>query len=358
MAPRNCSKRAGARRGMRRLQAPPCPTTRTRTATKPNILLDRGRKSAEENFTTKNTKNTKKQSASALRRKPPKNFELGNPTDPLDRGCVSRFISCSLAQRFPPISTYKLSTIDFYSNSGLITNMETENNKTTAENDNNASRPSVWGRFMTIYTCLLPIVVLVVLVCCFPVFCDPVSCEIIKSIVWLSVALYYLSVFVSFFLIPIILIGILIYDFFKQKSAVNKSIVNSRKYSQKSTLSRVCNQFHDSFIGEFVHIYLYFVMLGIFPLIYDIWIEGLQGFPFLGFFITECCILYCVLFFFIPCIDPYVILLIFFYVLIRRLSIYYARRIRIYKHQKDKRKEALERIRNNRQDNPPLPPEE
>ena len=48
---------------------------------------------AEENITTKNTKNTKntkKQSASALRRKLPKIFELGNPTDPLDRGCVSR----------------------------------------------------------------------------------------------------------------------------------------------------------------------------------------------------------------------------------------------------------------------------
>ncbi|MBR0236626.1 MAG: hypothetical protein IJQ39_00905 [Thermoguttaceae bacterium] len=28
-----------------------------------------------------------------LRRKLPKIFELGNPTDPLDRGCVSRFIS-------------------------------------------------------------------------------------------------------------------------------------------------------------------------------------------------------------------------------------------------------------------------
>ena len=95
---------------------------------------------------------------------------------------------------FPRLSTYNLSTIDFYSNSGLIMYMETENNKPTAENDNIASRPSVWERFMTIYTCLLPIVVWVVLVCCFPVFCYPVSCDIIKSIVWLSVALYYLSV--------------------------------------------------------------------------------------------------------------------------------------------------------------------
>ncbi len=43
-----------------------------KTATQPKTFLDRGRKSAKENFTTKNTKNTKKQSASALRRKPPK----------------------------------------------------------------------------------------------------------------------------------------------------------------------------------------------------------------------------------------------------------------------------------------------
>ena len=72
---------------------PPCPATRTRTATKPKILPGRGRKSAEENFTTKNTK---KQAVSALRRKLPKIFERGNTTDPLDRGCISRFISSSL----------------------------------------------------------------------------------------------------------------------------------------------------------------------------------------------------------------------------------------------------------------------
>ena len=244
--------------------------------------------------------------------------------------------------------------------------METENNKTTAENRNHKKRrPSDWERFMTIYTCLLPIVVLAFEVCHLIThyrnlhrICLCYGVEINWSLSYMPCSLYTISVLISIYLIPLILIGILIYDYFEQKRTKNKSIVNSRENSRKITLSRVCNQFHDSFIGEFVHIYLYFVMLGIFPLIYDIWIEGLQGFPFLGFFITECCILYCVLFFFIPCIDPYVILLIFLYVLIRRLSIYYARRIRIYKRQKDKRKETLERIRKNRQDNPPLPPEE
>lgn len=252
-----------------------------------------------------------------------------------------------LAQRFRPISTYNLSTIDFYSNSDLITNMETENNKPTAENDNNASRPSVWERFMTIYTCLLPIVVCVVLVCCFPVFCYPVSCDIIKSIVWLSVALYYLSVFVSVFLIPIILIGILIYDFFKLKSSVNKDIVNSRKYSRKSTLSRDCNQFHDSFIGEVIHIFLYFVMIGIIPQV-DIILLNLQGIDIHSSFLVKgyACLLFC------PWIVIYVILAIVIYVLIHRLVL----QNRKYKRQKDRRKEALERIRKNRQDNPPVPP--
>jgi heme exporter protein D len=225
--------------------------------------------------------------------------------------------------------------------------METENNKPTAENDNIASRPSVWERFMTIYTCLLPIVVWVVLVCCFPVFCYPVSCDIIKSIVWLSVALYYLSVFVSVFLIPIILIGILIYDFFKLKSSVNKDIVNSRKYSRKSTLSRDCNQFHDSFIGEVIHIFLYFVMIGIIPQV-DIILLNLQGIDIHSSFLVKgyaCLLIY-------PWIVTYVILAIVIYVLIHRLVL----QNRKYKRQKAKRKEALERIRKNRQDNPPLPP--
>ncbi len=293
------------RREMRRLSDPytNCDETDNHTGSRT--------KSAKENFTTKNTK---KQSASALRRKPPKNFELGNPTDPLDRGCVSRFISCSLAQRFPPISTYKLSTIDFYSNSGLITNMETENNKPTAENDNNASRPSVWGRFMTIYTCLLPIVVLIVLVCYFHGSFDK-----IMSIHELTVVLYFLSVFISVFLIPfilIILIGILIYDHFKQKCAVNKSIVNYRNNSQKITLSRVCNQFHDSFIGEIIHIFLYFVMIGIIPQANVIWLF-LQGIPIQNGFLAK----WYVGLLYYPWIVTYVILAIVIYVLIRRFSI-------------------------------------
>ncbi|MBQ6614909.1 MAG: hypothetical protein IJH67_00950 [Thermoguttaceae bacterium] len=225
--------------------------------------------------------------------------------------------------------------------------MENENDKPTVENDNanNENRPSVWERFMTIYTCLLPIVVWVVLVCCFPVFCYPVSCDIIKSIVWLSVALYYLSVFVSVFLIPIILIGILIYDFFKLKSSVNKDIVNSRKYSRKSTLSRDCNQFHDSFIGEVIHIFLYFVMIGIIPQV-DIIMLNLQGIDIHSSFLVKgyaCLLVY-------PWIVTYVILAIVIYVLIHRLVL----QNRKYKRQKDKRKEALERIRNNRQDNPPV----
>ena len=226
--------------------------------------------------------------------------------------------------------------------------METENNKPTAENDkaNNESRPSVWKRFMTIYTCLLPIVVLIVIVCYFL----SNACVTFESIDALAVVLYLLSVFVSVFLIPfilIILIGILIYDHFKQKSAVNKSIVNSRKYSQKSTLSRVCNQFHDSFIGEVIHIFLYFVMIGIIPQV-NILLLNLQGIDIHSSFLVKgyACLLFC------PWIVIYVILAIVIYVLIHRLVL----QNRKYKRQKDRRKEALERIRKNRQDNPPVPP--
>ena len=199
---------------------------------------------------------------------------------------------------------------------------------------------------MTIYTCLLPIVVLIVIVCYFL----SNACVTFESIDALAVVLYLLSVFVSVFLIPfilIILIGILIYDHFKQKSAVNKSIVNSRKYSQKSTLSRVCNQFHDSFIGEFVHIYLYFVMIGIIPQV-NIILLNLQGIDIHSSFLVKgyaCLLIY-------PWIVTYVILAIVIYVLIHRLVL----QNRKYKRQKDRRKEALERIRKNRQDNPPVPP--
>ncbi|MBR6436009.1 MAG: hypothetical protein IKS45_05840 [Thermoguttaceae bacterium] len=74
------------RRGVRRLDAALSSDSKT-------ILVQPGSRqssAAKENLTTKNTKNTKKQSTSALRRKLPKIFELGNPTDPLDRGCISR----------------------------------------------------------------------------------------------------------------------------------------------------------------------------------------------------------------------------------------------------------------------------
>ena len=235
--------------------------------------------------------------------------------------------------------------------------METENNKPTAENDkaNNESRPSVWERFMTIYTCLLPIVVWVVIVCHFVIH-KPMWCEhfgiFIPLPIYLPCSLYLLSVYISLFLVPHIFLGILLYDYYKHKRTIKKRLLNIRDNPRNNTLSRVCTQFHDSFIGEIIHIFLYFVMLGILFLLHILYMENSNSYG--GLAGIAIAMDYAALNY----IVPVVLALIFLYVLIRRLSIYYARRIRKYKRQKDKRKEALERIRNNRQDNPPLPPEE
>ncbi|MBQ6614910.1 MAG: hypothetical protein IJH67_00955 [Thermoguttaceae bacterium] len=224
--------------------------------------------------------------------------------------------------------------------------METENNKPTAENDNIASRPSVWERFMTIYTCLLPIVVWVIIVCHFVIH-KPMWCEhfgiFLPLPIYLPCSLYIFSVYISLFLVPLIFLGILLYDYYKHKRTIKKRLLNIRDNPQKNTLSRVCNQFHDSFIGEIIHIFLYFVMLGIIFLLFEFSLpkDSIGGGIVIGMAYAS-----------LNYIVPIVLALIFLYVLIRRLSIYYARRIRIYKRQKAKRKEALERIRNNRQDNP------
>ena len=256
-----------------------------------------------------------------------------------------------LAQRFPPISTYNLSTIDFYSNSGLILNMENENDKPTAENNNHKKRrPSDWERFMTIYTCLLPIVVWVVIVCHFVIH-KPMWCEhfgiFIPLPIYLPCSLYLLSVYISLFLVPLIFLGILLYDYYKHKRTIKMRLLNIRDNPRNNTLSRVCTQFHDSFIGEIIHIFLYFVMMGILFLLFEFSIAKDSIGGGIAMAMATASLNYIV---------PVILALIFLYVLIRRLSIYYARRIRIYKRQKDRRKEALERIRNNRQDNPPVPP--
>ena len=237
--------------------------------------------------------------------------------------------------------------------------METENNKPTAENRSHKKRrPSDWERFMTIYTCLLPIVVWVVIVCHFVIH-KPMWCEhfgiFLPLPIYLPCSLYIFSVYISLFLVPLIFLGIRIYDYYKHKRTIKKRLLNirdnsnSRDNSRIITLSRVCNQFHDSFIGEIIHIFLYFELPGILLLLFEFSLpkDSIGGGIVIGMAYAS-----------LNYIVPFVLALIFLYVLIRRLSIYYARRIRIYKRQKDKRKEALERIRNNRQDNPPLPPEE
>ena len=234
--------------------------------------------------------------------------------------------------------------------------METENNKTTAENRSHKKRrPSVWERFMTIYTCLLPIVVWIVIVCHFVIH-KPMWCEhfgiFLPLPIYLPCSLYIFSVYISLFLVPLIFLGILLYDYYKHKRTIKKRLLNIRDNPQKNTLSRVCNQFHDSVIGEIIHIFLYFVMLGILFLLHILYMENSNSYG--GLAGIAIAMDYAALNY----IVPIVLALIFLYVLIRRLSTYYARRIRIYKRQKDKRKETLERIRKNRQDNPPLPPEE
>ena len=234
--------------------------------------------------------------------------------------------------------------------------METENNKTTAENRSHKKRrPSDWERFMTIYTCLLPIVVWVIIVCHFVIH-KPMWCEhfgiFLPLPIYLPCSLYIFSVYISLFLVPLIFLGILLYDYYKHKRTIKKRLLNIRDNPRKITLSRVCTQFHDSFIGEIIHIFLYFVMLGILFLLHILYMENSNSYG--GLAGIAIAMDYAALNY----IVPIVLALIFLYVLIRRLSIYYARRIRIYKRQKVKRKEALERIRKNRQDNPPLPPEE
>ena len=201
---------------------------------------------------------------------------------------------------------------------------------------------------MTIYTCLLPIVVWVVIVCHFVIH-KPMWCEhfgiFIPLPIYLPCSLYLLSVYISLFLVPLIFLGILLYDYYKHKRTIKKRLLNIRDNPQKNTLSRVCNQFHDSFIGEIIHIFLYFELPGILLLLFEFSIAKDSIGGGIAMAMATASLNYIV---------PVILALIFLYVLIRRLSIYYARRIRKYKRQKDKRKGALERIRKNRQDNPPL----
>ncbi len=204
---------------------------------------------------------------------------------------------------------------------------------------------------MTIYTCLLPIVVWVVIVCHFVIH-KPMWCEhfgiFIPLPIYLPCSLYLLSVYISLFLVPLIFLGILLYDYYKHKRTIKKRLLNIRDNPQKNTLSRVCNQFHDSFIGEIIHIFLYFELPGILLLLFEFSIakDSIGGGIAMAMATAS-------LNYIVPVILALILALIFLYVLIRRLSIYYARRIRKYKRQKDKRKGALERIRKNRQDNPP-----
>ena len=207
---------------------------------------------------------------------------------------------------------------------------------------------------MTIYTCLLPIVVLVFEVCHFikhnPMGCDCLIIPIVPHL-YLPATQYIICVFISIYLIPIILI-ILELNNNDETEKDDQLLCKIKKRSLKNILINYGNQFHNSFIGEIIHLFLYFVMIGIGPLLFLLIViaffdvGGLAGIVY-GMGYME-----------LNYIVPIVLALIFLYVLIRRISIYYARRIRIYKRQKDKRKETLERIRKNRQDNPPLPPEE
>ena len=146
--------------------------------------------------------------------------------------------------------------------------MEKENSNAITERktDTKHKKQSVWERFMTLYTCLLPIVVIGILIyhlldlqysrmhgCCPVTFPD--------YYFFIPFLLYVISVYASLVLIPIILASIKTYDFFNQNKGYNHC-VKLGTANWKTSIYRICKRFRYSFIGEMIYIFLYFVMFG------------------------------------------------------------------------------------------------
>ena len=145
--------------------------------------------------------------------------------------------------------------------------MEKENNNAITESntDTNHNRQSVWERFMTLYTCLLPIVVFGILIyhlldLQYLKIYSWGGISLLQDYDWAPFLLYILSVYVSLILIPIILLSIKTYDFFNWKN-YNQSIKSETAY-WKTSIYCICQRFRYSFIGEMIYIFLYFVMFG------------------------------------------------------------------------------------------------
>ncbi|MBQ6616754.1 MAG: hypothetical protein IJH67_10330 [Thermoguttaceae bacterium] len=223
--------------------------------------------------------------------------------------------------------------------------MEKDNKtaKTESRTDTNHNRQSVWERFMTLYTCLLPIVVFLIETCHFikhyPMRYDiiPVcECFIVPIVphLYLPATQYIICVFTSIYLIPIILIILEIYN--NDETEKNDQLYcKIKRIPLEIIIIHFGNQFHDSFIGEIIHIFLYFVMIGIVPLLYLLIMIAFFE-PSVGGFAG---IIYAMYYPSLNYIVPIVIALIFFYVLIRRIYKYKNKEAKRKKLKAIKRKE-------------------
>ena len=246
--------------------------------------------------------------------------------------------------------------------------MENEDNKPIAKNGAD-KRQSDWNRFMTLYTTLyaflLPLVVFIALFCelLFRKWVGYILFDLLCFIPFS--AIYLLSVCISLVLIPAILIGIKMHDNAVHEKGNNRRFAKSRGKHQESKFSLFCKSFRYSFLGEIIYIFLYVVLFGVLialffllpnllqycaqailphsePVVSVHDSSGQSGWA--GFAIAMMLdglnrLLFCIF------------LVVFFYVLIRRLGSYQIRQFRAYRRQKARRKERLTKIRN--EQNPP-----
>lgn len=252
--------------------------------------------------------------------------------------------------------------------------MENEDNKPIAKNVND-NRPSVWKRFMTLYTFLLPLVVCIVFF--YQVLFSKWVDLLLKDFFMVfPLSVYLLSLGVSLVLIPVILIGIKIHDNVQQEKERNIRFSKSQGKHRESEFGLFCKGFQDSFFGEIIQILLYFVLLGILIILFFAVFFLLPNFlqncaqailphsePAVsvhdssgqsgwgGFFIA-------MMLFALNQLLLFGFFVVFFYVLIRRLGAYQIRRLRVYRRQKARRKERLTKIRNEQQAPPPDSPEQ
>ena len=146
--------------------------------------------------------------------------------------------------------------------------MEKENSNAITERktDTKHKKQSVWEQFMTLYTCLLPIVVIGILIyhlldLQYLKMYSWGGISLLQDYDWAPFLLYILSVYVSLILIPIILLSIKTYDFFNQNKGYDHC-VKLGTANWKTSIYRICKRFRYSFIGEMIYIFLYFVMFG------------------------------------------------------------------------------------------------